>query len=395
MKKIKIDLESIFLLFLLIPFLKFPDYIVGTSINNLFDIYKMLSSLILLILTFKKGKISQLTICFIVFEFLLLFSTLINGTTGKYWTQITQMLSVIGIFLYCDYFIPKNPEKFLSVVSKYICFIAFLSSITMFMYYPHGMYIDFRYDRNYYFFGLDNIAFFTFYIGLIMLIVHSKYKYGKVNMKTYLFILFMIISYVYVNSTTAYCALIALFLGTILIEKKVLKVSYKFSVISMVLFCLSICLFGMQNYFGNFLQNVLGKSLTLTGRTLIWERSIDYIIEQPVFGYGLEFGSTMITKVGFNHIHNIFIENLYKGGIVLTFVYFFSLFKIGNKVKEHKKTLIYSLFSLFLFIFLFICQFDYYNDIYICFMIYPLLYYMEKFVEGGVKNENFSNNTSV
>lgn len=397
-KKIKIDKQFLWMLFLFIPYIKLPDYIVGSFINNFMDLWKICSFSILLFTLLKKNKLSPICLIFILFEAVMLLSTMRNSDYSKMWTQFVQLLSIVGVVLYSDYYINIDCEKYFSVVSKYICFLSFINSITMFIYYPTGMYVDSRMDSNYYFLQLDNISFFTVYIGLICLMIHSYLKYNRVTLNVYLFYIFTFISYFYVNSTTAYACMALLLLGVVLIDKKIFKLNYWVCIVVISLFCLGITYFHIQDYFKYIIVDILHKGLDFTNRRWIWDRTIKYIIANPIFGYGLEAGRIMELKIGFNHIHNIFLEIIYKGGIIAIVIYYIMMFINGKRISVLRNSKYYNLLCLFLLLYLFICQFDYYNDIYVGFIIYIIIYNAPtilKKIKGGNDDENISNNSSV
>lgn len=377
-KQFLIPKIEILMLFLLIPFIKLPDYIIGEGISKLLDLYKILSFGIILLLIIKNKKISKITILFAIFQMILIISTIINGNTDRIWAQIIQFFSVMGIVMYTDYFITTNTKSFFKVVGLYICLLATINSISMFLYYPQGMYIDSRLDRNYYFLQLDNVSFFIVYIGLICLIINSLLKRDKVTLPIYSFLTFQFISYLYVSSTTAYILCAVLIIFTFLYDKKRrINLNFNYCVIFIIIFALAISVFKVQNVFEDFLMNTMNRNATLTGRTLIWDRAFLHFKAKPIIGNGLENTLVMRSKVGFGHIHNIFIENLYKGGLTLSIVYFIILFVISQKMKKIKGTNIYNFLTFSFFIFLLICQFDYYNEMYICFAIYVILYNCE------------------
>ncbi len=64
----------------------------------------------------------------------------------------------------------------------------------------------------------------------------------------------------------------------------------------------------------------LGRNVTMTGRTLIWDYTIQKIIQNPLTGYGkqsVEYRMSQIPNVyGASHAHNFLLEHLYCGGFI-------------------------------------------------------------------------------
>ncbi|MFR3202482.1 MAG: O-antigen ligase family protein [[Clostridium] leptum] len=50
-----------------------------------------------------------------------------------------------------------------------------------------------------------------------------------------------------------------------------------------------IVIFRMQNLFAFLIEDILHKNLTLTGRTVIWDRTLELIGEKPILGHGVPF----------------------------------------------------------------------------------------------------------
>lgn len=73
----------------------------------------------------------------------------------------------------------------------------------------------------------------------------------------------------------------------------------------------------VQNGFSELLGNVFGKSVTLTGRTEIWDLALGIIAESPIFGYGVNdsFGAFVPWRGDlYWQSHNQWIQILYDGG---------------------------------------------------------------------------------
>lgn len=66
---------------------------------------------------------------------------------------------------------------------------------------------------------------------------------------------------------------------------------------------------------------LFGKSPTLSGRVYIWEIGLIYIKSNPFLGNGLNYSLIAERIWGFVHMHNMFMNILYNGGIVLLFIY--------------------------------------------------------------------------
>lgn len=93
----------------------------------------------------------------------------------------------------------------------------------------------------------------------------------------------------------------------------------------------ALIIFRLQYLFSNFITNILHKDLTLSHRTIIWDRALELIRKKPIFGYGLSKSYDVFSVYhdysgGNNSVwtsisgHNEILQLLYYGGIVLIFI---------------------------------------------------------------------------
>ncbi len=93
------------------------------------------------------------------------------------------------------------------------------------------------------------------------------------------------------------------------------------SIVYAILF-ISIVVLGGTNFFDipivkYVIEEVLGKSATLTGRTGIWNVAIEYISKSPILGYGIR---DSINVFAYNNLkysaHNQWVQGLYEIGVL-------------------------------------------------------------------------------
>lgn len=78
-------------------------------------------------------------------------------------------------------------------------------------------------------------------------------------------------------------------------------------------------------------QSILGKSATFTGRTYVWENSLKLIVGQSVLGHGYFGNSLMPNLLGYQQAHNLVLQLLIIGGIILLVYYIFVIYKLVKK----------------------------------------------------------------
>lgn len=94
----------------------------------------------------------------------------------------------------------------------------------------------------------------------------------------------------------------------------------------------SIVFFRLQNLFKFIIVGMLGKDLTLTGRTDLWDRSIGKIMDHIIIGHGdmpQLFEKLVLSDV---YCHNSFLEVLFRGGIVSMILWIVIVVVINRRV---------------------------------------------------------------
>ncbi len=88
------------------------------------------------------------------------------------------------------------------------------------------------------------------------------------------------------------------------------------SLIAYLVLQFGIVFFRIQNIFEFLIVNILGKDLTLTGRTDLWDRAMSVITNHIIIGHGdmaQSFEALVLNDV---YCHNTFLEVLFRGGII-------------------------------------------------------------------------------
>lgn len=145
----------------------------------------------------------------------------------------------------------------------------------------------------------------------------------------------------------------------------------------------------IQEYFMTFFQTVLRRtmhrSITLSGRTYIWEVALIKILQRPFLGYG-ENNSGLIDSEGYQQYfggaymqgHNLMVQLLYNIGFIGTAVFILAIVLIIYKIFKYQKSkyAIVSAAVLLAFQIMSITEiFTYHNYIY---LLFALFYHVDK-----------------
>lgn len=344
-KKVKIkQFKFLWLIFMLLFFMP-ASYIIGGTISSIVNYLLVGVCLIMLLFAFyfeRFGYRMKKTARWII---LLYFWCIFGSSTVNFLigneidvlSTIAGITTAISFVIVCDFGIWYSPKKTIEcflIVGIIMCSI---NAISILLLRDSGGMLDVvvnqyggRMSRNYYFLGEDNATYFWSWPVLVVtwlyyyLLNHHKY------MKTicYAYTTILIISYVYVWSVLSFIACISVPLVLLILKKDLNRikrkkerkkkeyVSFNIMWISGLAFNILLSVGMIISYFAPVIQGILQKDVTLSRRTLIWERSYVAIKSALLTGYGFEPTAVSYAKITINHTHNLFVETLYRGGVI-------------------------------------------------------------------------------
>ena len=149
------------------------------------------------------------------------------------------------------------------------------------------------------------------------------------------------------SSVIALSVTLIMFLVLIILRKPRFLTKIKFSQLFFISVILDI-LISVYNIAENspliasFIQNVLHKHVTLSGRTVIWGMASKMIMQKPFLGYGI---GEHISWSGYNwYGHNQYYEMLMEGGIPCLILFFIIVYIVGKQMSLCKNRVVYDIF---------------------------------------------------
>lgn len=124
----------------------------------------------------------------------------------------------------------------------------------------------------------------------------------------------------------------------------------------------------------------IGKDMTFSNRTVIWIRTIAEIIEKPIMGEGLysrEWGEVYIGSI---NAHNIILQLLLQGGVILLSLFSILLGYVIKKIVKHDNIEYKLLVLISIVLFFLMSMFEVYN--YNMLFIYIIILYVASFYEN-------------
>lgn len=342
MRKIEFKLGFIIPL-LILPFYFKPFYVMYNNLSEINSIYVNAIRVIFIIVLFKyisQKRISKFILFLILFYAIKGIATILNS--GDISSVITEAYPIIGICMFIELHLNKNPKQLIRAFSYVLTTLTVISCITILIR-PEG-YAD-VYSKIYFQRPGNQMSSFC----ILSMFFSSIHAYIKKDKKTTIFtwILLAINTYIIVrvNSTSGLIAWIAFNIYFIIPNMKIINkiISFKNGVYLYVVFFFSVIVFKIQDKLAFLIENLLGKNLTFTGRTNLWDTALMMISKKPLFGYGMSDNTNIIYSAEqgkFLSGHNQFIQLLLEGGIVSLVFFLIIIYLVYLQLRKYKENTI-------------------------------------------------------
>jgi len=353
-KKYDTKLNTIFYFISLILLLQPPCV---TQIDWLYKIYIFGASISCLILLIKYSFQKQKNI---TINLIILFSLYITSFTlvkGGYTLSAAKLaVHLTGLSIWTYNFTSKNIQKFFKMLILVCEFYIFINFIT-FIIFPNGMYYQYRMQN--WFLGYKNFHIRYFIPSLCLIYIYLvKYNKCKIYIFNTIFVTIVVfISVILSKSTTAFIGLL-FFLIPICFShfKKIVFMNwislFKCYIIAIITSILMI-FYNIQENFAFLIVSLFHKSISLTGRTGIWNSALYYINESPIWGLGFQEMDALAIQIGGHaHTHNYYLNLVYISGFfgltIFTIIWYQVSVSLMNKKTDSSSNII--LFALTAFL---------------------------------------------
>ena len=386
-KKLLIKKRNILYTILILPFLQplmFKEY---KSIDDLYIILKIISSIdIILIFCFKffkeKIKITKFTDITFLYLGILFISTILNKASIN--RCISYILPIFSLYLLEEIWIDYNMKDFLSIIGNILSIYIVINLITVIV---SPMLDGFSETlmSKYFFLGEDNRFIFVILPLMCILGIYDYLYKNKISKKTKLVYLICLITLTYRWSVAAMVAILMLgLLNNLMIKHKNNLYKYfniKYIYILLSLIYIAIVVFKLQYKLLDVFELMFNKRQTIESRYMLWEWCFNYISKKPILGYGIEEILVLKSKFLVNHCHNMFFQITYETGVLGLISYLLLFYELGKKIMNSKNKDIAKYSTIIIFIMLMLGMFDTLNHAYFFFMmfiIYKVLIRNEK-----------------
>lgn len=280
-------------------------------------------------------KVSLFFVGIVFFEVWRVLATIYCG--GNYTSLFLAIFNALAICLVVEMGLKTDPDALLDGASFTLGLFVLINFATIILF-PQGMYEFNTFTQNY-FLGYRNNSIMLFFPAIIFSIVRSLRKYNKLTLSSFVITAVSFATVIIAFSATSVIGMtvFTLFLLLALINKMpnflniitylAINIAYFFGVI----------ILRLQEAFAFIIVDMLGRDLTFTGRTKIWDSALAAFAKSPVFGVGEIENQASRDLIGATHAHNYYLDLLYKSGLPGFLIFFAILIICGVALYRNRK----------------------------------------------------------
>lgn len=323
--------------FLILPHLK-PNSmgVLWPESALLFNAGRIASALIIIFLFFLEKRIPSFPIWVLgVLQGWILITTYLNG--GNVYSAGISMVSVLTVAAATD-ILSVRPWEFIRGLMLNLELLMYTNFLTVILYYPNGLYRDAVYGNRCYFLGYHN-SFFQY--ALIAICVSWLYVYftGR-KLRSFCLIAVSYASILITWSATSVTVLIMVTLFMFLPSQRLRDwITFPKIFVGTLAADIFITIFRVMDRVSLvawWIEAVLKKQVTLSGRTYIWDKFYRLFFAHPILGYGA--GEHIYIFSSFMGTHNQYFEFLHQGGVIALAIYILFNLAVGKKLVQYRKS---------------------------------------------------------
>lgn len=338
--KIRVTIYSFFFaLYAILSFL--PSYFSNGLTSFLSNVFFFFAICFLLLKKYKPSKLMVLALLYIAFIVIMSF---INKTDRADYHLIVSYAKQLTFLAVTEWSIKNDTNRSVNTLFGVLLVYTLMDFVSILVF-PNGLYfketIWNEWSSSQYaqwiFGNKNNRAYW--YLNLLMLACW-KGTDQRIRFFRSMLILLLGISLaamLLVNSATSVVvimiAAVGIWLG--MLSKKETALRIKPGLIYPVYLGVElIWVTGNVTFLSPIIEDLLGRTMSFTNRTIIWGRAILYIIQKPLFGWGL-FGDKATELLGspaYVNVHNQILDVLWQGGICAFVLFSLIIITVTNQI---------------------------------------------------------------
>lgn len=345
---LRINVYAIGVIIILLAFLE-PDYFTSIpALHFIFYLMRLIGIFIAILICVKLRQFLYVTLFVCLYYVIYFYATYLQG--GSYNLLVSHAILTVGFVMWLEILLRNKPNIALHSLNIIYSVLVYVN-IIFFLLFPDGYTGSGNSTR--YFLGVTNQFAATLIPAVIISVMYSMARFNKIVLSTKLLIAAVFFSFAYFWSATSIVGISLIIIYLLLVHKGWLKslINYKTVALSILFLFFTVVYFNNLHVFAFVIEDVLGKDLTLSTRTVIWDEAKIMISESPLFGYGTIEGNRYIYFNEWNQkdAHNMVLHILLQSGffgLSVIILLVLLMFKRVTKYKVHPLSR-FILFSLF------------------------------------------------
>lgn len=266
-------------------------------------------------------KIQMIDLATIFFCIVGFISTVQNGLSLETW--IREMLRMISMLYSARWGLENCSEKFIKINAVYGGWLCIVNTISAILVFPNALIYD-NGVSPIFVLGGDNTSIRLYILAVTFCVLASVRKSDFFTFIVWMS--FAIFTFLRDIGTGKICLLVVTLGIVLFVIQDISLPRYVMSytgIINIVLFFILIVVGNIQA-FSYIIVKLLHRDLTLTARTVIWNITLEKILQKPILGNGYvtgkQFESMLPSIIGVN-AHNTFLMVIYMGGFTMLFFF--------------------------------------------------------------------------
>lgn len=357
-------------LFLWIPIFKPELFGLLDGPDLLFDILRVLVAFYVITRYFAydyRGRFFFLITAYMVVEWVILF---IHGQ-NYYWEMAMNTVPILCVCALTEMCINECYAKMLNAIEVIGIILIAINIVTIILY-PEGM--DIYSSKLSWFLGMKNQQILVVLPIAVATLLMKEYE-GRWRFKEILLFLLVLFCSIMNQSTTSLIAVGVLLLFSLLYDRLLFSPNMGTFIGIYLIANFGLLYFNIQNNFSWLIEGILGKSTTITGRNLLWGRTIIAISRHPLIGYGFMSKEDRVDLTGVYwavHSHNQYLELLLTGGIFLLVMFCILLAFVSMTLIKNRELYSSKLLSVTCFVVLILFLTEAYTTEFFVFFVFML-----------------------
>ena len=322
---------------------------ISSFLNLSFFLIQTVIVVILLLAFFIKKRMNKLDGLFLLFYLALFISTVINKMEMT--NYIKDVVSATILYVSVKYGVEKNPKKYFKYASIILLTYTLINTFIAIYLYPNPMFRD--HSNPIFFLGGDNTSIRIYLYSIGVCFANKYINAKKISFPLLSIFNLAVFSFLRDIGSGKVCVF-DIFIGMLFItlKRRMPKdILLKIVIVNTIMFNLLMSL-AKINFAKNIITNILHRDMTLTGRTIIWDITVNKFIDRPIIGHGmiadLDFQAMLGGITGIN-AHNTYLMILFNGGIILFIIFIFALLVVRRQFNDVKIPKWFYVFPILLF----------------------------------------------